>query len=208
MPKSTFFNLPKDKIDKIVEVAIDEFAEYSYEKGSINRIVDGADIAKGSFYQYFEDKKDLYNFIVQEAEKKRLTYLTSTIDDKPFSNYFRTLKELYLAEIKFAKESFKLSKIILDFTKNDKGDKLSTYSVFEKLLIKGVENRDINDENNIKLSSYLLASINTSVLEYFIHEADLDIEKATKYIDNIVELLENGMKVKKRITRNIEDRFY
>ena len=59
MPKITFFNLPDEKRQLILDIAIDEFAENDFANVSISRIVARAGIAKGSFYQYFEDKDDL-----------------------------------------------------------------------------------------------------------------------------------------------------
>ena len=71
MPKQTFFNLPDDKRQRIIDVVIDEFADNDYANVSISSIVARAGIAKGSFYQYFEDKEDLYGYLVSLiAEKK------------------------------------------------------------------------------------------------------------------------------------------
>ena len=64
MPKQTFFNLPDDKRQRILDVVIDEFADNDYANVSISRIVARAGIAKGSFYQYFEDKEDLSGYLV------------------------------------------------------------------------------------------------------------------------------------------------
>ena len=58
MPKQTFFNLPEDKRENLINIAIEEFAENDYQTASISRIVANAGIAKGSFYQYFENKED------------------------------------------------------------------------------------------------------------------------------------------------------
>ena len=60
MPKETFFNLPEVKRGAILDAALEEFAAYPYDQASVNRIVARAGIPKGSFYQYFENKKDLY----------------------------------------------------------------------------------------------------------------------------------------------------
>ena len=65
MPKQTFFNLPVDKRERIIGCAISEFAGHGYKQASISRMVEAAGIAKGSFYQYFEDKDDLYTYIIQ-----------------------------------------------------------------------------------------------------------------------------------------------
>ncbi|MBK7453960.1 MAG: TetR/AcrR family transcriptional regulator [Anaerolineales bacterium] len=60
MPKQTFLNLPEEKRNFIINAAADEFAEYGFEAASINRIVANSKISKGSFYQYFEDKADVF----------------------------------------------------------------------------------------------------------------------------------------------------
>ena len=59
MPKETFVKLPEEKKDKIIKAAKNEFARVPFEQTSIKNIVEDADIARGSFYQYFESKEDL-----------------------------------------------------------------------------------------------------------------------------------------------------
>jgi len=73
MPQQTFFNLPDEKRQLILDLAIEEFAQHDYKNASISNLVARAGIAKGSFYQYFEDKRDLYLYLIQIAgeEKKR-----------------------------------------------------------------------------------------------------------------------------------------
>jgi AcrR family transcriptional regulator len=64
MPKQTFLNLAEEKRQSIVNAAIDEFLEYGFEASSINRIVANSGISKGSFYQYFEDKMDVFRYLM------------------------------------------------------------------------------------------------------------------------------------------------
>ena len=59
MPKETFLKLSKEKQQKIIKSAKKEFARAPIENVSIKNIVQDADIARGSFYQYFESKEDL-----------------------------------------------------------------------------------------------------------------------------------------------------
>ncbi len=78
MPKETFFNLPSEKRAMIEEVAIDEFAEYGFDKASINRMIDKCGIAKGSFYQYFNNKKDVFlHTMSMIGDKKTGIYVTT-----------------------------------------------------------------------------------------------------------------------------------
>lgn len=65
MPTSTFFNLPPPKREKLLCAAITEFARRPYGEVSINRIIQGAEIPRGSFYQYFADKTDLFRYVLR-----------------------------------------------------------------------------------------------------------------------------------------------
>jgi len=49
--------------------AAEEFVTYGYERASLNRIIDGAGIAKSSFYHYFADKHALYADLVAHLER-------------------------------------------------------------------------------------------------------------------------------------------
>lgn len=72
MPKSTFFHLHEDKQNRIIQGAMEAFSENSYRHVTIDRIVELARIPKGSFYQYFLNKDDLFAYIFSELgdEKK------------------------------------------------------------------------------------------------------------------------------------------
>lgn len=76
IPKETFLKLPEEKKNKIILAAKKEFARVSLEQVSIKNIVEEAEIARGSFYQYFEDKEDLLGFILsnhlEEMNKKMI----------------------------------------------------------------------------------------------------------------------------------------
>lgn len=71
MPKRTFFNLPEEKREKIIEAAIEVFSLNHYKKVTIDKIVLVAEIPKGSYYQYFENKDDLYVFLFNQIGNKK-----------------------------------------------------------------------------------------------------------------------------------------
>lgn len=66
MPKSTFFNLNEEKRIKIEKALKTEFSRGSFEEASVSNIVTNAQIPRGSFYQYFEDKEDAIKYIIQK----------------------------------------------------------------------------------------------------------------------------------------------
>ena len=66
MPKETFFGIDKEKQNRIIQAAIKVFSSHNYNDSSINEVIKLAQIPRGSFYQYFEDKRDLYLYIAQK----------------------------------------------------------------------------------------------------------------------------------------------
>ena len=67
---STFERLPEEKKDRILQAARAEFIHNPYEKTSINRILAEAGIPKGSFYQYFDDKSDLFSLCINAVYRR------------------------------------------------------------------------------------------------------------------------------------------
>ena len=70
MVHPTFERLAEEKRQRILKAARREFIAYAYEKSSINRILEDAQIPKGSFYQYFDDKADLFGLCIREVYRK------------------------------------------------------------------------------------------------------------------------------------------
>ena len=79
MPKDTFFNLPEEKRERIIEAAIDEFSAYPFHQARVTAIAEQAGIATGSCYQYFEDKKDLFKYLTELIAEKKLSYINRDI---------------------------------------------------------------------------------------------------------------------------------
>lgn len=111
MPKQTFFNLPDEKRGKIIDAAIQEFAANGYAQTSINSIVERAEIAKGSIYQYFDDKKDFYLYLVSFVKESYMSHradFVGNVSEQPFREtllrtmlFFREFQEKYPAQVHF-----------------------------------------------------------------------------------------------------------
>jgi len=76
LPKRTFFRLDEDKQERVIRGAIEEFQAHGFEKAKIEEIAQKAGVAKGSIYQYFHDKKELFLYSVTWA----LEYFMKVID--------------------------------------------------------------------------------------------------------------------------------
>ena len=66
MPTKRFYRLVEEKKRQIREAAVKEFCRVSFEKVSINKIVQNAGISRGSFYTYFMDKEDVLSYIFED----------------------------------------------------------------------------------------------------------------------------------------------
>ena len=65
MPTQTFFHLNKKKQKRLIEAARIEFSRVPLKEASIANIVKLADIPRGSFYQYFTGKHDLFLYLLK-----------------------------------------------------------------------------------------------------------------------------------------------
>lgn len=66
MPSDTFLRLNDEKKKKLIDASFKEFSLNNFNDVSINRIIKEAGISRGSFYMYFEDKKDLYFYLLEQ----------------------------------------------------------------------------------------------------------------------------------------------
>jgi len=94
MPTERFLRLPDHKKEAIQNAAIEEFARVPFEKASINKIIQHANISRGSFYTYFEDKQDVLSYIFDRVHQKANEFMEETLTANG-GDYFATW-ELFL----------------------------------------------------------------------------------------------------------------
>ena len=71
MPKNTFTKLSELKKQQLLRAAYQEFSLKNLESASISLLVKKLGIAKGSIYQYFDNKEDMYLYLLEYAEQKK-----------------------------------------------------------------------------------------------------------------------------------------
>lgn len=166
MPLPTFLNLPDDKRQKIIDCAVDEFAQYDYESASVSRMVTQAGISKGSLYQYFTDKSDLYHYILELGVQKKASLMAESMQGSPNSSFFESLNHLFKVMATFELQYPKLAKIGYRAANGKsplpeemvENAKLSTRQYFANLLESGIANGEIRDDTNIEVTAFLFAS--------------------------------------------------
>lgn len=100
MPLITFLNLSEAKQKEFTQAALAEFSSNLYDTASINTIIKNLGIARGSVYRYFKDKLDLWLYLKEYSEQKKLFYIQK-VDRSKFNNFWEYYEALYLSGIEF-----------------------------------------------------------------------------------------------------------
>ncbi|MDO4939153.1 MAG: TetR/AcrR family transcriptional regulator [Lachnospiraceae bacterium] len=95
MPSERYFKLSDDKQQRIVEASMDEFIEAGMHDASINKIIKDADISRGSFYTYFIDKTDLFEYIFGMLKKSAVRSILDEVDNQN-GDIFRAARQLVM----------------------------------------------------------------------------------------------------------------
>ncbi len=210
MPKDTFFHLSQQKRDLIENAAIEEFADNSLHSASVNAIVNNAGIAKGSFYQYFENLEDLYKHILSIIKDRKLE-LISTLP-LPANNLdtFRYLQRLIQIDLAFELKYPRLSMVerrhnfenpVNSSIDPETGQRLSGDGRFHAFLSQGVLHDDIATWVDTDLAAYVLGTISQWLAPYLLERLEQDSGKPVEqsldvsYDPHLQDLLQNLMDI-------------
>lgn len=200
MIKKTFYNLPYEKRKRITDAVIKEFMERPNEKVSINRIIKTAEISRGSFYQYFDDKVDLIEIITKtmfdESSNKAKEILKLSCGDL-FVMYIKMFD--YFDDYSSQKQTMKIMRNIVDsFKAND--DLVSEY--LKNRFNMALTNNEIYtmvDRQNLKFqdneSVKCLIEILTHVLKNAIFDvfvAGCDREEVRERLIKKIDIIKQG----------------
>jgi AcrR family transcriptional regulator len=212
LPNKTFFNLSKERQEEIIEICIEEFSTHDYESASLNRIIDKLGIAKGSFYRYFDNKTDLYEFLIDYVLEKKLNYIRN------FYEYESGVSDIHIALnivyrlIEFDFTYFNYSSFILSFINNKDFDEFESKNkkTIINIIIDLQKKRRIRNDIDIDLIEFRLFRSLVLLRDFIINklnipDEDLYLGEITykKYekpikivIDQYCDLLANGLKIR------------
>jgi AcrR family transcriptional regulator len=104
MASKTFLKLNPGKQETIINAAFKEFALKGYDNASLNEIIKQCGVAKGSFYRYFKNKRELYRYLLQTAKEKRLSKLHMLVEDENIG-FFKLIRLNFLEKVQFDLEN-------------------------------------------------------------------------------------------------------
>lgn len=201
LPKQTFFNLPKDKKDHLLYAVEKEFSRVPLYEASISNIVKTADIPRGSFYQYFEDKEDAYFYLLNEQVEAKKNQFLKCLQEHDGNVFDAVIQVFELAlegnpndqELLFLKNAFlnmtheiesKLNRI---FNVDGSIDKIEEIDAL-------IDKNNLNIKNDVELHhvmQIISMVIFRNLIEKYAH--NLTYEQAIENFKIQINLLKNGL---------------
>lgn len=210
MPKPTFLNLPEEKRETIMNAAIEEFAEYGLENASTNRIVKNSGIAKGSFYQYFEDKQDVFTYMLEMVEHKEVEFFH---DQRPpdqnmdVFHYFRWMikkgMEFGLSHPRMIQAAWRvLLGEGLYYGKNFDSYRQRTKDALTMMIKQAMDRGEVDPSVDVELAVMVMETWSNAITQYFLTEGmkqkDLlkwmQAPKTQETIDKLFYVMEYGLR--------------
>lgn len=118
-----FFELKKEKQDRMINAALKIFAMQGYKHASTDDIVKEAGISKGLLFHYFESKLGAYEFIYEYSVRYMVLEL-STMVSKNESNLFEVMKQIEFARMNAMREYPYMQQFLNRATSEDVGEVL------------------------------------------------------------------------------------
>ena len=182
MPKKTYFNLPDEKRERFLVAAINEFADNDYPNASISKVCKQAGIAKGSFYQYFEDKKDLLMYMIEISLVEKQVLIDSIEIPDSKSGFFDSLRWIFKLQAGYSIEHPRLTEVIhrafygaLPF-KDEMIENLKQagYDGYRQLLLKGIEDGSIRPDIDLDAATFMISTLFAELGRYIERQLKLD----------------------------------
>ncbi len=122
MPTERFYRLPEAKRQLIREAALKEFSRVPFERASINQIIHNADISRGSFYTYFEDKQDVVEFLFEDScnQMKEICEQELSENGGDYFAMIRRIFEVFVEKLQETKSMMDVVRNVFSYQENAK----------------------------------------------------------------------------------------
>ncbi|MBK6952162.1 MAG: TetR/AcrR family transcriptional regulator [Crocinitomicaceae bacterium] len=217
MPKETFIKLSEEKKTRFLNAALTEFAANNFDVASITQIVKNLGIAKGSVYQYFEDKLDLWLYLKTHCEMVKFSYIQNLNRDD-FSDFWGYYRQMFKEGIRFDLNEPLCSQFLyrVGFKENSavvqphlSSWKKIAFEFFTKLVEQEKKKGNFSKKTSTPSAVHFLISMSLSVgdLMQNMHGVDFDKnlkkgkslfakneKELMKSVDELIDLLQKALK--------------
>lgn len=194
MISPTFQNLNENKKNRIIDAALVEFSTRPFNEASITNIVKNADISRGSFYQYFGNKENIYKYLVNFLYTKHRDELVNILIENSGRLYPSLLKfyENYIDDL-FESKYFAFYKNTFRYVNHyligDEGvlslrNQSTNREEQQKKFISIVDMDDLKADSSQDVLEYIYFLVNTihhMIIDGFVNDLPMDEIKSRSY---------------------------
>lgn len=193
MPKDTYINLKEDKKRRIFSAAVQEFSNRRFSEASINQIVKAAGIPRGSFYQYFKDKEDIFLYMFTEIlnEKREIILQKAAYNQEAdvFENCINAIK----ATLEWSINNPEYSKISLLMELDDSEFIAKIRAGSVRGMIEMIERDKKRGYIKPEIDSDLVVDIIYSLIIKENYWIELDEKIYIKKINDVINIIKEGI---------------
>jgi AcrR family transcriptional regulator len=198
MPKSTFDNLPNDKKERILQAAKTVFSKTHYQKATIDMIVDCAGIPKGSFYQYFHNKDDLFKFMFKDIGIAKADILTEEMNNFSHLNFSDLMVRMLMKANEFETKDYEMiglkDRFLKECPQEVKKDILmevmpESVKLFKDIIEIYIKKGDFRKDINIDVAAFSITSVIINLENYALKDEKDHGEVLKIYLD----MMEKGL---------------
>lgn len=198
-----------------MDILLEEFSENDYKSVSVSRIVKRAEIAKGSFYQYFEDKKACYLYLIQLGMDERMAFMNQAPPPEQELDTFEYLRWLMNAGTQFEFSSPQLARIGYRAVFDDvplpeetlKVIRGGTKDFFFQQVQQGIQQGYIKADIDPNIAAFIFNAVFTNLGQYLMERFEIQpddlLQKggqafnqntAQKAMNQVINILEHGLR--------------
>ena len=201
MPTNTFLNLTKEKQERVLSAAVEEFRRCNIEDSSLSNIVKRAGIPRGSLYQYFIDKEDLYVYCFTVLRAQRADYVKPAFELYKKEPFIRFFEEFHIRDSEFLlrhQAHIEMGKNLYGHTSQVSMRIINSQRVkYRDLFLIAIEHDKALNRISEKTNSGSLADLCVHfVTDIFIFESimqNISIASLREYTNNMLSIIEHGI---------------
>jgi len=166
MPKATFRQLRDEKRERILRTATRLFAERGFNRTDMEEIAGRSGVAKGSLYNYFQSKDDLFLHVCRDAiERSRNTTWGEVQEDW---DIFKVVDHIFRSHVRFEFNFPEYHRLHLNFSSPRMerfGDKLALESEqhtsrrLKHLLQEGIRQGIVRGDLDVSMTAFMINSL-------------------------------------------------
>jgi TetR/AcrR family transcriptional regulator len=209
-PREIFKNLDDEKRQRILDIAVDEFARHGFRQASVNQMVQRLGIAKGSIFQYFGSKEGLFRLIFDYAVDLVRHSLRKVKQETADTDFFERIRQSLLMGIRFIQRHPKVYQIYLKMIFQEefplRTEFLQQVHLFSAeylrpLVQEGIARGDLRPDLDIDMTVFLLDAFMDRFLQAYCvsfldagaHLYNAPVEEIHRKVEEFMKLLGQGI---------------